>query len=624
MYILNSFERRSLPGRVLLAAFYLILICGAVWMVFPFLIMAGGSLKTEMDYRNGGIIPEFLTSDTALFRKFEEQRYSRIELAAAVTGATTEENERLYRFQTFPVPQASNGVALQNWRNFLDSRQNTFPLFYFGMGHSYSPGGMSESGYAYFRALRKDSSDVQGSFSAIGMALNILPEEWHSRNYLPPHGPPSDAYWRMRRQLPDRYFFPISLDGAFFITTVVPQYGRWHYDIDRLNREWETNYRSLTQVVLSPTQPENQVERAAWSEFVRHSLSPRFLKFDPRLLPDYRAFLQTCYEDLAKLNLAYGTSFPSWQEVTFPPIDAPMSVLNDTAKFVENLPDLSLVSVASIDNEWRDYLRSIYQNDIEALNRAWNSSHSSFSAIRMPILEYDWSLLHENRTGIVWEFVTRNYRAAWELVVMNGNAVRNTAIFCVLNVLAALLINPLAAYALSRFRPAWGQPALFVLLATMAFPGEVTQIPVFLHLRDLGWLNTFAALVIPGAAHGYSIFLLKGFFDSLPGELYEQATIDGCGEIRAFFNITLPLSAPVLAVIALGAFASAYGAFMFALLVCQQKSMWTLMVYIYQLQQYYHPPLVFAALVLAAIPTLLVFVFCQKVIMRGILVPLDK
>ena len=161
-------------------------------------------------------------------------------------------------------------------------------------------------------------------------------------------------------------------------------------------------------------------------------------------------------------------------------------------------------------------------------------------------------------------------------------------------------------------------------MATMAFPGEVTQIPAFLMLRKLGFLNTFAALIIPAAANGYSIFLLKGFFDSLPKDLYESATLDGASELRIFATITIPLSAPILAVIALGAFTAAYGAFIFALLVCQKQSMWTLMVYIYQLQQTYGTPIVFASLVLAAIPTLIVFTLCQNVIMRGIVVPVEK
>ena len=71
-------------------------------------------------------------------------------------------------------------------------------------------------------------------------------------------------------------------------------------------------------------------------------------------------------------------------------------------------------------------------------------------------------------------------------------------------------------------------------------------------------------------------------------------------------------------------FTHAYGAFMFALLVCQKQSMWTIMVYIYQLQQTYNVPIIFAALVIAAVPTLIVFTLCQNIIMRGIVVPVEK
>jgi multiple sugar transport system permease protein len=143
-------------------------------------------------------------------------------------------------------------------------------------------------------------------------------------------------------------------------------------------------------------------------------------------------------------------------------------------------------------------------------------------------------------------------------------------------------------------------------------------------LRDLNLLNTFWALVLPGAANGYAIFLLKGFFDSLPRELYESAQIDGASEWTMFWGITMSLSKPILAVIALGSFSSAYGAFMFALIVCQNEKMWTIMVYLYQLQLKFSQPVVFASLLVAAVPTLLVFIFCQNIIMRGIVVPVEK
>ena len=161
-------------------------------------------------------------------------------------------------------------------------------------------------------------------------------------------------------------------------------------------------------------------------------------------------------------------------------------------------------------------------------------------------------------------------------------------------------------------------------MLTMAFPAMVTQIPVFLMLRNFGMLNTFWALILPRLANGYAIFILKGFFDSQPREIYESAALDGAGEWTIFWQITMNLSKPVLAYIGLISFTGAYANFMFALLICQDERMWTLMPTLYQLQLRGSPGIIFASLLIAAIPTFLVFLFAQNVIMRGIVVPVEK
>ena len=196
----------------------------------------------------------------------------------------------------------------------------------------------------------------------------------------------------------------------------------------------------------------------------------------------------------------------------------------------------------------------------------------------------------------------------------------------VLSVLATLTVNPLAAYALSRFGLKSAEKVLLFVLATMAFPAAVTAIPGFLLIRDLGLLNTFAALVLPTLANGMSIFILKGFFDGLPRELYEAAAIDGAKEWQIFLKITLPMTTPILAVNALHAFVHAYNSWEWALLVCQKQSHWTLAVWMYQMSQQLgdQPWAVMAGFVLVSIPTALVFITCQKVILRGIVLPSMK
>lgn len=241
-----------------------------------------------------------------------------------------------------------------------------------------------------------------------------------------------------------------------------------------------------------------------------------------------------------------------------------------------------------------------------------------------PIDAYERNHVRAHRKEIIGEFSARNYAYVLDYVAIHGRALWNTAIFCILAILVQLTVNPLAAYALSRFPIKASAKILLFLLATMAFPAEVAMIPSFLLLKDLGLLNTFAALVLPTAASGYMIFLLKGFFDSLPPELFESGQIDGAKESTMMFRIALPLSKPVLGYLALMAFMGAYGAFLYAFLVAQDQKIWTLMVFIYQLQNSAPKAVMMAALALAALPTLLVFLFAQRAIMRGIILPGEK
>ena len=219
-----------------------------------------------------------------------------------------------------------------------------------------------------------------------------------------------------------------------------------------------------------------------------------------------------------------------------------------------------------------------------------------------------------------------NYRLAGQYLFQRGRAFFNTVLLVLLSVLAHLTVNPLAAYALSRFRLRGTEKILLFLLATMAFPAAVTAIPGFLLVRDLGLLNTLAALVLPTVASGMGIFILKGFFDALPRELYEAAAIDGASEWTVFRKITLPMTTPILAVNALNSFVAAYNSWEWAFLVCQEESNWTLAVWMYQMSQQMggQPWCVMAGFVLVSIPTALVFLACQKIILRGIVLPSMK
>jgi multiple sugar transport system permease protein len=264
-----------------------------------------------------------------------------------------------------------------------------------------------------------------------------------------------------------------------------------------------------------------------------------------------------------------------------------------------------------------------YEN-LGNINHAYGTNYQSISEIAFPTAELDYYNFMGRKSAIRREFLWRNYAMSLDQMLSDAKSLRNTGIYVLLSILLAITVNPLAAYALSRFKPRFSYQIILLFMLTMAFPAMVMGIPNFLLLKKLNLLNTFWALVLPAAADGYFIFLLKGFFDSLPREIYESASLDGASEFRLFWQFTLNLSKPILAVIALGAFNAAYRNFLFAFIVCQDQSMWTLMVHIYNLMQRASSGVGYAALVIAAIPTLLVFIFFQNIIIKGIVIPMEK
>ena len=331
-------------------------------------------------------------------------------------------------------------------------------------------------------------------------------------------------------------------------------------------------------------------------------------------------------KSISALNEVYMTSYKSFVDVPFPDDKLRSSAfLRDYMLFIANSDylDVNYLVLDSPEFRWRKFLQKKY-GTIDKASISHGRNYSSFDTIKMPQQEFDWQYVQDNKFKLIKRYLIRNYQIVFDYIVLYGRGFYNTFIYCAFSIFLALLVNPLAAYALSRYNLPNQYKILLFLIATMAFPAVVTMIPNFLLLRDLGLLNTFAALLLPGMANGYAIFLLKGFFDSLPRELYEAAELDGASEWTKFWLITMNLSKPILAVIALGAFNAAYSNFMYAFILCQDRDMWTLMVWLYQLQQFSGQGVVFASLIIAAIPTLLVFICFQNVILRGIVVPTEK
>jgi ABC-type glycerol-3-phosphate transport system permease component len=173
-----------------------------------------------------------------------------------------------------------------------------------------------------------------------------------------------------------------------------------------------------------------------------------------------------------------------------------------------------------------------------------------------------------------------------------------------------------------------------VFLGSMMVPGVITMVPTFLVLRhfplvggnDLfgdggfGFINTYWAVILPGAAGPFAVFFMKQFFESLPDELGEAARIDGAGEFRIFLRIILPLCRPALAVVAIFSVIWRWNDFLWPLIVAQDESVYTLPVALARFSGQLVVPfhLVLAMSVLSIGPVIVLFLLLQRQIVAGI------
>jgi multiple sugar transport system permease protein len=419
------------------------------------------------------------------------------------------------------------------------------------------------------------------------------------------------AYFEVADRTPPAEQQLVSLTGRFLDTQIFTKYGQ--SSTAEYNRAHAHPLASFDAFVLPRTVPSrNELKlRDEWLTFVQRDLNAAFVTLIDVPVEHYRAFLRDRYQTIEQLNKSWNAKIASFDH-----IDLPAGQWLRGARRLDYVDFLQLQSpenyrLVGPEFAWRDWLARRHPGaDVRQVN--------------MPMEQLEWEHVEHNSRPLRTAYSLRNFRFVFSELLLQGNGVRNTMILCALAVLAACVINPLAAYALSRYQLAGTYNVLLILMATVAFPPMVTLIPNFILLREAGLLNTFAALVLPFAANGYLIFLLKSFFDSLPRELYEAAAIDGASELRIFWQITMSLSKPILAVVALDAFNAAYTMFLYALIVCPRPDMWVQTVWLSQFQTRAPMGAVFASVLVTCIPTLLIFVFAQRIILRGIVVPTEK
>jgi multiple sugar transport system permease protein len=214
------------------------------------------------------------------------------------------------------------------------------------------------------------------------------------------------------------------------------------------------------------------------------------------------------------------------------------------------------------------------------------------------------------------------YADAWEQLQL-GVFLRNTVLYAGGAWLFTLAVDVTAAYALSKLRPFFGKVVLAAMLATLMIPPMVLLLPTYLTVKDLpilhlDLLNTPWAIWLPAAANGFFVFLLKRFFDSIPRELLEAAEIDGASTGRILWSIVLPVSRPILGVVSILSVVTVWKDFVWPLLVLPETDKMSISVGIASLSAQMPQNVLIASLVIASLPTILVFFVFQRSIMAGL------
>lgn len=202
----------------------------------------------------------------------------------------------------------------------------------------------------------------------------------------------------------------------------------------------------------------------------------------------------------------------------------------------------------------------------------------------------------------------------------------NSLFVSIVSTLALIVVSALAAYAFSKLKFK-GQNILFVIfISSLMIPKEVMIVPLFRIIQDFGMVNTLSGMIFPNIATAFGVFLLKGFFDTIPDSLREAAKIDGASELRIFYKIMLPLAKPGIGALFILNFVQVWNDYLWQLVVGQEKGSKTLMVGIATLMQDLNPNFAYkmAGATVAAIPMLLIFIFFQKYFTKGITLGADK
>lgn len=216
-----------------------------------------------------------------------------------------------------------------------------------------------------------------------------------------------------------------------------------------------------------------------------------------------------------------------------------------------------------------------------------------------------------------WHF--ENYVKAWNYIDL-PMYFKNTMMIFAGNMVVTVIVLGLAAYALSKMQVPLKSAIYYYFLMTLFIPATTYMIPNFINLKDLGLMGSFAAIWLPAGANAFFLLLLKTFMDGIHIEIFESARIDGASELRGFFQIAFPLSIPIFATLSIFVFATAWNDWFWpSFILSQDNKPLSAAIRDFVLNaRRLDLNIKFAILTIVMIPPIVIFLFFQKFILRGL------
>ena len=221
--------------------------------------------------------------------------------------------------------------------------------------------------------------------------------------------------------------------------------------------------------------------------------------------------------------------------------------------------------------------------------------------------------------AIVWDKFTSNYRNLWKTVPY-GRYFINSVFIATASTLLTLFFCSLGGYAFAKYQFR-GQKVLFgILLASMMVPFQVLLVPLFGLMYDIGWLNSYKAIIIPFSVGAFGVFLMRQFIVTIPSELLDAARIDGCSEFGIYYRIVLPIIKPALGALTIYSFLGSWNGYLWPLIILRDEAKYTLPICLANLVGIYRQDygMLMAGTLLSLMPIVILFLAMQREFVQGI------